>query len=252
MDIAARFRTAVFKPRAAAILAVTAILCSAGTAQAAFFLEDFSSTGLDPSLQQTTDAGFSLAISSDRARLDKASGFGNGELRVSTTFQVLGDFVASLEVERIDLVSDASVGLMAKHDSFGSNDLGLVNHNFGFSRMQIAPTNSTFLDSNTASNATLRMTRTGSTISHEIDFGAGFVALDSQSQANHADPLTLSFFLRQQFGDTSDQLAWVDNFQITADGFSASVPSTAAPAPAGFTLGGLIAGLLLARRRLDS
>lgn len=245
----ALIRHLVSKPSVTALCLAAGLLFKASSAQAAFFLEDFNSPSLDAGLQQTNAAGFSLAISGDRGRLDKASGFGNGELKVETTFQVLGDFVATLEVERIDLVSDASVGLMARHASFGSNDLGLISSNFGFSRMQIAPTNSTILDSNAAASAILRMSRVGNTISHEIDYGSGFSLLDSQSQANHADPLSLSFFLRQQLGDTTDQLAWVDNFQITADAFSAPVASTPAPAPAGITLGGLIAGLLLARRQ---
>lgn len=252
MDFAASFRHITNQSRVAAIMLAASTALFALPAQAAFFLEDFNSPTLSSELQTQSSAGFSVAISGDRARLDKASGFGNGELKVETTFQVLGDFVATLEVERIDLVADASVGLMATHTSLGSNDVGLVSDNFGFSRMQIAPTNSTILNSNTASSATLRMSRIGSMISHEIDFGSGFVLMDSQSQANHADPLALSFFLRQQLGDTSDQLAWVDNFQISADGFSAPVAATPAPAPAGLTLGGLIAGLLMLRRRQRS
>ncbi len=249
MDIAARIRQFVSKTSTVGLSMAAAMMLQANTAQAAVCLEDFNSPSLGSGLQQFSDAGFSFSISGDRGRLNKATGFGNGELRVETTFQVLGDFVATLEVERIDLVADASVGLMANHSSFGSNDVGLVSDNFGFSRMQIVPTNSTVLDSNSASSAIIRMSRVGNTIAHEIDYGSGFTLLDSQSQTTHADPLSLSFFLRQQLGDTTDQLAWVDNFQITADGFSTPVAATPAPAPAGLALGSLIAGLLLVRRQ---
>jgi len=99
----------------------------------------------------------------------------------------------------------------------GYSDIFFFSDNGIYANMFITPGFGYRLLSDTAPTALLRIARTGSTMSLQYDVGGGFQTLHSATHPNLADPMSVSVFLVNEFGDSGYHSAWFKNLDIVAD-----------------------------------
>jgi len=206
------------------------------------FQENFDSGALNPHLGVSASPGFSYDLSGGTLNLHMATGSGKGSIGVSTDFQVVGDFTATVDVSLGSLYN--ALGIGAYRSGGGGGNVfywggGSVISNM-FTPIQIPQ-----LIPSPGPNATFRIRRTGTTLFGEILNGTTWQVINSATSAIFADPLTITLFLDNETGPITAQNGSFDNLRIQAAGFRNFVP---APATWALTLLGL--ALLTRRSRL--
>ena len=159
---------------------VSIVLVFASTSSlAATFVEDFNDGVLDPRLTAGLDPGFTMTIVSGELEMAKSSGTMNGSARVETKFEVIGDFVATVDAHRLDLTSFADLALQSLHPSGSGqfvdvffNDQTKIIANFF-----VAPSHASTIINTSVSPVTFKIERVGQTITAGYIFNGGFVAV---------------------------------------------------------------------------
>lgn len=225
-------------------LAVILLVVCASVSSAATFVEDFESGILNPNLFVTKDPSFGLTFSGGKAVFDRTAGIGNERMLLTTNFRALGDFTVTVEANRLGL-GTGSLGLTA--DDFFYDGTVATDIYFQPSAVQANVFSSgLFTDeligigSNTA---TFRIRRSGNTVFDDVDFGGGFITLNSRTDTNLSTPMSFGLFLFEEIGASDDLIGTFDNWNIEADQFIYDVPE-----PISITLVVLSALFCLRRR----
>lgn len=183
--------------------------------------ENFDDGVLDPSLVLAENPGFSASLTGGQLVVEKAEGTGNGNVRLSTVFQVTGDFEVTVWADRIDLSGPAAMG-SAVGDGLG----GFADPYFNGSEQIIGnlffPSPPGFGQQvvfDSSSPAIFRVHRSGMTMTLEYDVGGGFQVLRSATDPILTNPMRVSVFLLQEAGSTAAHVGRFDDLVITADAF---------------------------------
>jgi hypothetical protein len=206
-------------------LALAGLLLAAMPARSATFTENFDDGVLDPSLSLVTTPGFSAAVADGALAVGKAAGTGNGDVKVETGFDVIGNFTASVAIRRTDLRGDAEMGLLV---SYGPS--GFANIYFVCSKTVNAMISSLGSSSKVDTEhmtAVFRATRSGNTLVLDYDTGSGFQTLHSASDTLLAGPVRIQLILLQRTGSTHVHVGTFDDFTITADQLGEPTPPPA-------------------------
>lgn len=211
-------------------VAVLVILFISTQAMAASFIEDFDDGVLDSELSFQLSPGFTMSLIGGEVVMQKSSGTMNGGAKIVTNFEVVGDFVATIDANRVDLSSFADMGLLTRHpagsgqrlDIFFNDQTKIIGNFF------VGPSQSSTIVNTGVSPVTFRIQRVGQTITIGYIFAGGFVQVASESGAHLAGPASVEIFLEQNNGFSDSHLGKFDNFEITADAFDTGPP----PVPA--------------------
>lgn len=204
--------------------ASTAFLCW-GAAQGATFTENFDASLPHPQLAVSATApGFGLSLANGRAFMGQAAGSGNGLISLSTQFLVDGDFTVTVDANRSGLGS-AELGLGAVFGAdkgfTGYSDVFFVAQTGINANIAAGTSQTSGVTGLSATDASFRIRRVGTTVLDEVDTGSGFITLHSRSDGVFAGPVRLELFLIQEFGSTAGNQASFDNWAIVADSISA-------------------------------
>lgn len=224
-------------------------LVPAGT-HAASYTATFDGPGVPSHLVPTTTGGFSIDIVGGQAVLSKTSGVGNGFGALTTDFQLLGDFSATVQLTNYSLPGIGEAGLNASFaptypsgfaDVWSYNGDRMVGNIFvpsppGFGTSVIFTSSPSF---------TLNIERSGNTLSLSFDGGGGMQLLRSATDPILSGPVNIQFFLEQETGNTSAHHASFDNLVIAANAFQPPIPE---PSTSALLLSGILAGGLMIRR----
>jgi len=215
------------------ILSLLFLFLSPGAQATVMFTENFDGV-LDPNLNISSPTPFSATISGGKAVFEKSSGDAIPGLgaRITTNFQVIGDFTTTVVAERIDLATNGTLGLIVFPDAGGFEDVFFTDNTRIGAVFTTPPLSSGQSVNNSASSVVFRIRRTGNTMFEEFDAGSGFEVVNSASHLNLAGPAYVGLFLTQNFGFTGTHKGTFDDFMITADQFS----SNAIPEPSTFVL----------------
>jgi len=223
------------------ILAITPGIGSA----VVVYQQNFDSGALGPNLNISATSGFSYDLNGGALNMHMGAGSPNGSISASSTFQVVGDFTATVDVTRTNLANALGIGAYRSGGGganvffWGSGQLPISNM---FIPQQI--TVGRYLAGNSAS---FRIRRSGTTLFGELldTNGTTWKIINQATQPIFADPLTISLFLDKETGVPTTQNGSFDNLRIEAAGFRNFVPS---PATWMLTLLGL--ALIPKRRQL--
>lgn len=216
-------------------IAILAIQLISTQSMAASFIENFDDGVLDPDLSSQLSPGFTMNLTGGEAVMQKSSGTMNGGVKIRTNFEVVGDFVATVDANRVDLSSFADMGLLSRHpagtaqrlDIFFNDQTKIIGNFF------VGPSQTSTIVNTGVSPVTFRIQRVGQTITIGYVFNGGFVLVASESGVHLAGPAALELFLEQNNGFSDSHLGKFDNFEITADAFdfgALPVPGLSSPA----------------------
>jgi hypothetical protein len=222
---------------------ISTFLCIAAPtdASAVIFAAAFDGPGIPSGLSATTPSGFSIQVAGGGAVFSKAAGTGNGFGVLSTEFQIIGDFSVTVDMTRDDLNGTGESGLnisflpaypMGFADVWSHGPGDIVGNIF----VPAPPGFGTTVISDSTTNLTFKIQRTGNTLFEFFDRGAGLELISSATDVILGGPVYAQLFLGQELGNTSAHQATFDNFFIVADGFSTRIPEPA-------TLALLLSGL---------
>jgi hypothetical protein len=210
------------------------ILGSLPTVRAGTVTYNFNDGTLDGLVVAGESPGFSYNVSGGQLNVNAAAGSGNGGVSFETPFDVTGDFTATVVASWTALPSGGDLVLNDSDSDIFFYSGTAVNSNIdGSSRT----TNSI---SNTSTDATFEMIRTGDTVTTYYDTGGGFTEVASRTDSLLAGSTPIGIFLDQELGNDASEAGSFDNLSIT----SASVPN-----PASISIASLGTGGLLLRRR---
>lgn len=243
-------------------LAVAAVLSPTLATASVSYAYSFND-GLRPdTLSASASPGFSLDFSTGAAVLTKQSGAGNGSAQIVTTFDLVGDFTATVDIFRntLERVADAgiyvfnatgSAGIYAEGPGGESGLNSIVSYvslpNSLPPAQRYSGYGSNRQFANTGGLSQFRITRTGNSLNLFTNQGIGFVQFQATATSTLVGgPLTLGLFLSQGVGNTSRHQVTFDNLTISADSVSA-VPE---PSIWALALVGLCGVLVRARHNL--
>lgn len=202
----------------------------ANMTHAASFLEDFNSGVANPNLFVSATPSFSVSYTGGKAVMTRTSGTDNGRLFLASSFQVLGDYVATVEVDRTllgsgslgifmgDSSSDLSSPAFSQNVYFRPNDLVQAN-------IFATPNFADDVISDAGSDlATMRIRRVGNSVFNEVNLGSGFVTINTRTNAALAGSARIGLFLFEEIHMSDNLLGTFDNFSIQADEFVNFVP----------------------------
>jgi hypothetical protein len=193
---------------------ITALLPQGATAFV--YQEDFNNSDLNELILQCPP-GFTFLIENQRGYVEKSAGISYGILRLTTTFCLIGDFTATIKVGRLDLSGMAELGINCNFADITANDIFFADMSSIYANLFQPPGFGTRTASNSASEATFRLRRDGSTLFIEYDTGYGFQILHQGTHENLAGPTSITLFLVQEFGYTNFHQGFFDDFRIIAD-----------------------------------
>lgn len=239
-----------------AALAATSLLSSGLAVASASYIYSFND-GLRPdTLNASASPGFSIDFSTGAAVFTKQSGVGNGSAQISTKFDLVGDFTATVDIFRNSLERAANAGIYVSNATgsagiFAQGPGGQSGLNSIISYVslpnslpqgqQYSGYGSNIQFANTGGLSQFRIARTGSSLYLFTNQGSGFVQFQSTATSPLVGgPLSLTLFLDQELGSTSLHQVTFDNLTISADSVSA-VPEPSIWALALVGLGGLLA-----------
>ena len=208
---------------------------------ATVFAPSFAGPSLDAGLAVAASPGTSFTVGGGTLALDQATGAGNGEIFITTTAPVNGDFVATVNTSGVGL-GRADLGLVLGSadwsdtlaDVFLNDNAGTVNGNI------FQPVVSGQYQPKTTDTLTLTIARSGDTVTESFDAGAGPVVINSGTDPSLNGPIEIGVFLLEAAGDTAEHSGAFSNFQVTS---GADLPTTPVPEPA---MAGLMASGVLA------
>jgi hypothetical protein len=223
--------------RLARFLIFAVVICGClfqvSNANSESFLEDFNGTELDHRMLVKRDDGFTYELLNGRCIMEKEAGIGNGNVSIRTSFYTVGDFVTTVEAERINLVPQGELVLKCNWEGGGINDIFFYKDDKIHTNLLGPPDYGTNNVVNTAESATLRIRRVDNTLYLEYDTGSGFEVLQSGTHENFAQPTKFNIFLIQEFSELEANAGAFDNFSVQADSFYVpeqySVPTTSLP-----------------------
>ena len=240
------------KPAALLLMAFASALVLPRPSLATVFAPSFAGLPLDVGLAATGSPGTSFSVGGGTLALDQAAGDGNGDISVTTTSAVSGDFVAMVTalgkgLGRADLglVLGTADWTYTLADVFLNGLAGTVNGNVFQPAFSGA-----FLPKSTEA-LTLTITRQGDTVTDIFDAGAGPVVINSGTDPALGGPVNIGLFLLEAAGDTGAHHGAFTHFQV-ASGSDVEVVPVSEPTAAALMMSGLLAfcGLhVVARRR---
>lgn len=207
---------------------------------ATLFAPSFAGPALDAGLATTGLRGTGITVGGGTLALDQAAGSGDGEISVTTSVPVNGDFVATVMASGVGL-GRADLGLVVGSadwdytlaDVFLNDLAGTVNGNI------FQPTfNGAFLPKSTET-LTLTVIRRGNTLSDIFDAGAGSILINSGTDPSLGGSTNIGLFLLEAAGDTGAHHGTFTHFQLTS---GSDTETTPLPEPA--TVGLLASGVL--------
>jgi hypothetical protein len=162
--------------------------------------------------------GFDFTLTGGHAVASKQAGLDNGSVFVTTYFQVVGDFTATVQGSRPNLAPNTEAGLVVGATN-GYADIFFYGDSGIYANLFIGPASGYRLSSETSPAASFRIVRGGNTLSLQYDTGGGFQTLHSGTGADLAGPMSIGVFLVNEFVNTSYHSAAFNNLEIVADAF---------------------------------
>jgi hypothetical protein len=215
---------------------LVSILAFASTSSfAATFVEDFNDGVLDPRLTASLAPGFTMTFAFGEVELAKSSGTTNGAAIIATNFEVVGDFVATVDASRVDLTSFADLALQSLHPAGSSQfvDIFFNDQTKIIANFFVGPSPNTTIINTSVSPVEFKIERVGQTVTAGYTFNGGFVAVDSDSGPFLAGPAVIRIFLLQNNGFSDSHVGRFDNLMITADAFVRDPPEAPMLSPWG-------------------
>jgi hypothetical protein len=201
---------------AAAVVILAAVLTRPDPAAATVFAPGFAGPGLDAGLDASGTAGTSYSVGGGTLTFSQAAGEGNGDVSVTSTLRVSGNFVATV---------------IASGPKLGAADLGLVlgTADFGYTISDVflngtsdtvngnifQPVFTGLFTPIPVSTLTLSIVRQGNTISDIYNIGAGPVVINTATAPVLAEPVNIGLFLDESFGNTSLHMGAFTHFSIS-------------------------------------
>ena len=221
---------------------------------AAVFAPSFAGPALDAGLAATASSGTSFTVGGGTLALDQATGAGDGDIFITTTSPMSGDFVATVTASG---ASGAGLGRADLGLEMGSPgwtdtlaDVFLNDYANGVIGNIFAPTTNGQYQPKSTDTLTLTIARSGDTVTESYDAGAGPIVVNSGTDASLDGPIEIGVFLLEAAGDTAEHYGTFSNFQVTSDADLAAT-SVPEPATAGLMASGVLAlcGIRAAARR---
>ena len=213
----------------------TALFYADSDAHAQFsFTDNFNRTTLGSNYSVGSTTGFGFTLDGSQFLLNKASGQTSGGINLTTNFLVVGDFTATVSVNRQAGQGSGSAGLGAGGTQtylsdayfFGS---GQIEGNFFQPSFTALPVNDSSL------SATFRIRRVGNTIFNEYSTGSEFVTINSRTDVSLGGATPFQLFLLEEENQGVAKQATFDNLSIIAQGVQGAV----APEPSSLVLIGM-------------
>ncbi len=190
-------------------------------ARADTYVTDFTSGAVDPNFTIFASMGFTYSFGGGNAVFTQTAGLRSGSVSLSTSFEVLGDFTATVDASRTNLCC-AEAGLVVSY----ANDFSDVFFGPGVINVNTFPGGSTTVAIDDR-DVTFRLARSGSTISAYVDRGLGFELLRQATNPTYAGRSRIAVFLIQEFGSEEFNQATFRNLTIEADQLPSQVPEPA-------------------------
>ena len=199
-------------------VAVACLLIAAPPAESVMFTENFNDGVLEPGLVVSLSPGYSFAISGGAAVFSKVAGTTTGGGQVTTTFNLVGDFTATISADRTNDAT-ASSGLATLHGGVNFTDVYFFGQNTIFSNIFVAPGFGSRSVSTTDDIVDFRIRRVGQTILEEYDLeqDGTFITLHQATSAVLAGDVQIQFFMLEEANGTAAASMKFDNLTIVAD-----------------------------------
>jgi hypothetical protein len=218
---------------------------------AAVFAPTFAGPALDAGLAAAASPGTSFTVGGGTLALDQAAGTGDGDIFVTTTSPVSGDFVATVTASGAGLGS-ADLGLEIGSPGWTDTlaDVFLNDYANGVIGNIFYPTTNGQYQPKSTDTLTLTIARSGNTVTESYDSGSGPIVVNSGTDSSLGGPIDLGVFLLEAAGDTAEHYGTFSNFQVTSGADLATTP-VPEPATAGLMASGVLAlcGIHAATRR---
>ena len=221
------------------------------------FSYSFNDGLLPNTLRVLGDPGFSIDFSTGAAVMSKQAGVGSGMIQLSTNYQLLGDFVATVDIFRNNFSGAPNGGIYVYNATGGAGIFGQgpggqsgLNSIIGYISLpsnlppeqQYPGYGSGIQFANTGGLTQFQISRVGNLLTVSSNQGVGFSSFRSATSSFVTGPDSVSLFLGQEFGNTSFHQVTFDNLSITT---TATVPE-----PSIWALALLALGAILGRQRL--
>ena len=210
---------------------------------AAVFAPSFAGPSLDAGLAATASPGTSYTVGGGTLALDQAAGIGNGDIFVTTTSSVNGDFVATVTASGASGVGlgPADLGLEIGSPGWTNTlaDVFLNDHANGVIGNIFGPVVSGQFQPKSTDTLTLTIARRGDTVTESYDAGTGPTIINSGTDPSLNGPIEIGVFLLEAVNDTTEHYGTFRNFQVTSN-----TDITATPVPEPTTAGLMASGVL--------
>jgi hypothetical protein len=221
---------------------------------AAVFAPSFAGPSLDSSLAATGSPGTSFTVGGGTLALDQAAGVGDGDIFVTLTSPVSGDFIASVVASGASGVGLGRADLGLEIGSPGWTDTladVFLNDNAGGVIGNIfQPTVSGQFQPKSTDTLILTIARSGNTVTESYDAGSGSIVVNSATDPSLSGPIEIGVFLLEVAGDTAEHYGTFSDFRV-ASGDDLAPMSVPEPATAGLMVSGVMAlcGVSAIKRR---
>lgn len=221
---------------------------------AAVFAPSFAGPSLDPGLSATGSSGTSFTVAGGTLALDQAAGAGEGDIFVTLTSPVSGDFVATVVASGASGVGLGRADLGLEIGSPGWTDTladVFLNDNAGGVIGNIfQPTVSGQFQPKSTDTLILTIARNGNTVTESYDAGSGSIVVNSATDPSLSGPIEIGLFLLEVAGDTAEHYGTFSDFHVVS-GDDLAATSVPEPATTGLMASGVLAlcGVSAATRR---